>query len=290
METRSEAATLLKMKANKKLVQEHVQQKTGKFVLLRDLSNIRRSSNTPVENQLEATLSDLERQPGATVGVVVNDQHSLVGIFYQDEVMKRVFSYYPEFLMVDSTYKLNDLRMPLYVFLVVDGNGESEIVGTFLAADETEHTIREMVKVFKAQNPDHVKVQTVMTDKDFVERSVFRDELPQASMVICLFHVLRTFRREITCDRMGLRPNQRDVCLDLFQQIVYSPSPEEYEDRVSRLRSTGYDKVIEYYENNWAGIKHEFVECFKSECLTLGNRTNNRIESINEKIKTVCCR
>ena len=35
---------------------------------------------------------------------------------------------YPEVLFIDATYKLNDLRMPLYVLMAIDGNGESEIV------------------------------------------------------------------------------------------------------------------------------------------------------------------
>ena len=42
--------------------------------------------------------------------------------------MQDTFCTYPELLLIDTTYKLNDLRMPLYVLMVVDGNGESEIV------------------------------------------------------------------------------------------------------------------------------------------------------------------
>lgn len=202
--------------------------------------------------------------------------------------MQQTFANYPELLLMDATYKLNDLRMPLYIMIVVDGNGESEVVGSFLVSDETRDTISSMVQAFKQFNTPWEKVKTVMSDKDFVERSVMRDEFPKASLIICLFHVLRTFRREVTCDRMGLRPAQRDLCLDILQKIVYSHSAEEYEQNVEMLLSTGFKSVNAYYINNWAPIKEEFVECFKGRCLTLGNRTNNRLESINEKIKSVC--
>jgi hypothetical protein len=37
--------------------------------------------------------------------------------------------------------------------LVVDGNGESEIVGLMLAADEHQDTVRQMMIYFKEQNP-----------------------------------------------------------------------------------------------------------------------------------------
>ena len=48
-----------------------------------------------------------------------------------------MFQAYPEVLMVDATYKLNDLRLPLFVLLVIDGNGESEVCGLFLVAGIT---------------------------------------------------------------------------------------------------------------------------------------------------------
>jgi len=37
------------------------------------------------------------------------------GIFYQDEQMRLMYDRFPEIVFVDATYKLNDLRMPLYL-------------------------------------------------------------------------------------------------------------------------------------------------------------------------------
>ena len=58
----------------------------------------------------------------------VSEDNVFTGLFYQDKLMKFNYQCYPEVLMVDSTYKLNDLRMPLYLMLIVDGNGQSEVV------------------------------------------------------------------------------------------------------------------------------------------------------------------
>ena len=63
------------------------------------------------------------------------------GIFFQDQLMKSNYNAYPEVLMVDATFKLNELRMPLYLILVVESNGQSEIV----ASIETEEAITKMV-------------------------------------------------------------------------------------------------------------------------------------------------
>jgi len=35
-------------------------------------------------------------------------------------------------------------------------------------------------------------------------------------------------------------------------------------------------------------IRNEWVECFKSFSFTLGERTNNKLENINGKIKSIC--
>lgn len=246
------------------------------------------ASRTRPDNELLAAVQLLEESDGANVVAATTEGGQLLGLLYQDRAMQQTFQDYPELLLIDATYKLTDVRMPLYILLVVDGNGESEIVGSFLVSDETRGTISTMIQSFKDSNPAWDNVQAIISDKDFVERSVMREEFPKASLLICLFHVPRTLRREVTCERMRIRPPQRDLCLEIMQKIVYSDSTDEYARNVEMLESTGIESVYNYFNDNWAPIKEEFIECFKGRNLTLGNRTNNRLESINEKIKSVC--
>ena len=42
--------------------------------------------------------------------------------------MKAMFFSYPDLIVVDPTYKLNDFHVPLYLFLIVDDNGQNEII------------------------------------------------------------------------------------------------------------------------------------------------------------------
>ncbi len=78
---------------------------------------------------------------GSTVEVFIAENETFTGLFFQDAEMKTNFASFSELLMVDATYKLYELRMPLYLLLVVDGNGQSEIVGSFLTAIETKEAI-----------------------------------------------------------------------------------------------------------------------------------------------------
>ena len=55
-------------------------------------------------------------------------------MYYQDVSMKAVFATYPELLFIDTAYKLSNLRMPVFIQLIIDGNGESENVSVFVVS------------------------------------------------------------------------------------------------------------------------------------------------------------
>lgn len=78
---------------------------------------------------------------GSTVEVFTNEENEFTGLFFQGGLKKSVFAAFPEVVLVDATYKLLDLRMPVYLWLSIDGNGQSEIVRVFLAALETQEVI-----------------------------------------------------------------------------------------------------------------------------------------------------
>ena len=104
-------------------------------------------------------------------------------------------------MFVDATHKVIELRMPLHVFLFCDGNGQSKIVATFLVASEQKPVIKQMVRNFKKHNISWSTTKVIMTEKDMNERDTLSEELPGAVLQLCLFHILRTFGREIAMHR-----------------------------------------------------------------------------------------
>lgn len=200
--TKDFAKHMLKLRANKKLVQKELLASCK--VTLKDLHNIASSRVSNDEDTLENALKYLTQKESGIAELVKNDDNILLGIFYQDKEMKRVFNCYPEILFVDAIHKVSSRRMPLYIFAVEDSNGESEIVAFFLASTEDAATMLQMVQIVKKYNSAWQRTKSVMTDKDFQERDAFRNEFPETVLLICLFHSLRTFRREITTERMGI--------------------------------------------------------------------------------------
>ena len=227
---------------------------------------------------------------GSTVEVFTDDTDTFTSLVFQDSTMKAIFSSYPEVIFVDATYKLTNLRMPVYLMMSIDGNGQDEIVFVFLTTVETESIITKMVQAFKRVNPRWINTKVVMSDEDFNERNVFKKEFSQASIQICLFHTLRSFKREITTEKMGIRPGERDHVLEIITKLAYSKSEAEYDLHYQDLSESGFKTVISYYNSNWHSIHQEWVKFFKNSSFTLGENTNNRLENINGKSKSVCSR
>lgn len=217
----------------------------------------------------------------------VDEDKNFKGLLYQDEEMRWMFDAFPEVLLIDATYKLNNLRLPLYVMLAVDGNGESEIVGLMLLADEQADTIRKMIRLFKKHNAAWEKVSCVMADKDMTERKVLKEEIPQAGLLICLFHTMRSFKREITTEKMGISADERLQVLEIIQSMAYAPNEEVYQDLYVQLMDTRFSAVKVYFTENWHSIRDEWVEGNKKKYSNFLNSTNNRLESINQKLKSV---
>ena len=107
--------------------------------------------------------------------------------------------------------------MPLYFILSVDGNGQSEIVALFLLTQEEEIMLSSVIELFKNHNSSWKDAKVILTDKNMSERNVLGKAMPQENLQLCLqlclFHVLRNFRREITPEKLGITPGEKNSCL-----------------------------------------------------------------------------
>ncbi len=222
--------------------------------------------------------------------VLVNEDQVFHGLLFQDIQMKQVFSAYPELMCIDATYKLLELRFPLYIIIVEDGNGCSEVAVAFLLLEETEESLQKVVDLFKERNPDWPSVRVIMSDKDMTERDVLARSFPDSNLQICLFHTFRTFRREISMEKFGISSGQRNLCLELLQQLAYATSEEKYMDIYTRFRDSAPAEVLRYFNDNWHAIRNQWALGMKYSSGNFLNGTNNRLESLNAKLKSVVSR
>ena len=207
----------------------------------------------------------------------------MIGLFFQDESMKLNFSCYPELLFMDATYKLNELRIPVYILLVEDSLGLSEVVGVALLVNETKESISWLINSF-AKNNETKNLRTVMADKDINERNRI-SEILHVPTLICLFHALKSFKRELAA--LKLNAKLRDEAKTLFQKMCFANTKEDFISLEKQFLALDSSPLVEYYKEHWQPISCEWVKCFKAQKGHFLNSTNNRLESFNGKLKSV---
>ncbi|ELU08802.1 hypothetical protein CAPTEDRAFT_194064 [Capitella teleta] len=104
-------AGLLKIQANKKLVQQQLMEDTGNVVLLKDLHNI--AARVVPRKSVKSVVETLSAVPGADVELILRDENIVTAIFFQTASMKKTYESFPDVLMIDATYKLNAINVQL---------------------------------------------------------------------------------------------------------------------------------------------------------------------------------
>ena len=104
-----------------------------------------------------------------------------------------------------------------------------------------------------------------MADKEMTERSVLAEKISDAVLMICLFHTLRTFHREIASEKMGINAAQRIIVLETISKL----DKEEYMKFYQLLKESNLKQVInilmtidmESRNNGWRGlsVKHATI-------------------------------
>ena len=114
-----------------------------------------------------------------------------------------------------ATYKMNKLRLPLFVLVCIDGNGESEIVAFWVVSDESKETLADMVQILKKKFKKHN-----------------------------LFHVLRNFKREVTCEKLKISANVRLHALEILQKLAYCKLLDAYDQLYQELQDADSPTVL----------------------------------------------
>lgn len=254
------ARIMLKVGANKQKLQSHLIENRGpnsSAISLKGLHNLQsktRKTETG-KSEIEMLLEEMKKITDAKIKMAVNDQNELISIYFQDKRMEQIFNLYPEIMLVDATYKLNNRRMPLFLILVMDGNGQSEIACFFILKAESQEALEPMITYFKEENEKWNETKVILSDKDFAERKIFKDKFPKAEMQICLFHIIKNFEREITTKKRNITECERNQSITIIKDMIYADSESSYMYYYDELQKLSLPSVLKYFDENWHDIR-----------------------------------
>lgn len=80
---------------------------------------------------------------------------------------------------------------------------------------------------FKRNNQAWTKIKCIFIDKDFMEMSGLKIAFPDATVLLCQFHVLKYLREEIACEDYGFTPCQKQQIQGIMNLLVYAKTERE---------------------------------------------------------------
>ncbi|XP_067834789.1 zinc finger SWIM domain-containing protein 1-like isoform X2 [Heptranchias perlo] len=286
---REEAPSVLSLQTNRADAREHLGNVADQVT--------QREENVPRKDKWSAYKihrTDLEQMVPAlaavkdgTVVVVVSKANVLQAIYFQDSSMKQTFEKFPEVVLMDATYWWDGLRLPTYLLLVIDGNGESELVCLWFMQNEERETVKQLLRIFKQKNPAAERIRAVMSSGRPCRGEVVSEVLPNSRLLTCLFHTLRTFRGDVTAEKLHVTAGQRNLLLQILHNMCYAASAEEYDLLYHQLLDTNTQRAIDYFHKNWHDKRSQWVEGFKHETESYLTSTINRVEALSQKLRTM---
>ena len=285
---------IIGLKPNNKHVQDLISKKYGKHVTLKDIQNFKtkarertRGGLKDAQLVLDGLTEALEADSNTCGGVVVDEDDTLLILYYQTSQMRKTFKKFPEILFVDGTYNVNKLGMPLYCLMVEDGFGHGRNVFYAATAQEDTTHLQKIVQ-FKEKNEQWESVSVIVIDKDFTEYKVLKEEFPNAIVLYCQWHVIKALFKCLS--DYDVNKGDRDECRQLIRSLVFSSSQSEYERWRQELFDSTNEDFREAFVNNWDSCKSMWVTFERDEAIHFANTTNNRLESHNQKLKDVTSR
>ena len=250
-----------------------------------DVANIKTRARNGL-NEHQQTLAFLQSllvsDDQASVDICTEEDNTTSIIFLQTKSMKEIFKEYGSVIFLDSTYRVNRRNMPLYVFMIMDGDQCGHVVAYALVLNESAENVKNVLNLFVKNNPNADNtIKTVVIDKDFSSMKALGEVLPSCSIVICKWHVVRAFQRALK----GYGGDLQKEIMNVIHKIIFCSTEVMYEQLKIDLQQLSPVFYEDYFSKNWDTLKKSWVGCFTRTILTYGNLTNNVVESHNQKIK-----
>lgn len=147
--------------------------------------------------------------------------------------------------------------------------------------------MRKLFEIFSEENPNHDKIEIVMVDKHVSNLATFNVVFPNAEINLCVFHVKQIFVREVTPKKRNITKDVQKQALDILSKMIYCKSENEYLQLYQQLEEIASAELMEYFNDNWhkEEVKPMWLGFYINNGSHFHNRTNNRTETFNQKLK-----
>ena len=251
-------------------------------------SRVKCESNKDDIADLLDFLDDLEQKDGGKVKVVVSDDNSEKNILdiaaFATHDMIHTYHSYPGMIFIDGTYKVNKAGFPLYQVMVEDAQGRARPVFYAVTRRETEEMITKLLRIFQEMVSDIAQTSVVMSDKCDSEAAAILHVFPEATHILCYFHVKKALKDRAHTLKNVSRETKNEL-LRLAFEIVDARSEDSFEHHYKMLQEAGNEEWTEYFDTYWMNCKVKWALSERKKIVNYLNDTDNKCESSHKFYK-----
>lgn len=254
---------------------------------LQNLYNVRKKMR--VEEKVEKThLQQL---------MLLIDQHGYIQHNRRDsetDVVKNLFWAHPDSIrmakcfpyvfIMDSTYKSNKYKWPLFEIVGVSSTMMTFSVCYCLMEHETEVAYSWCLERFQ-ELLNGVSPKLFVTGKEPALVNSLDNLFPEANKILCRWHVSMGVKAKGRSDLQD--EEQRKKLEEMWHDVIHSTTVDEFESRLAEMFSyfNSFPSVIKYLKEAWLPYKERFVVAWTEQLLHFGNTSTKRAEGAHARLK-----
>ena len=255
-------------------------------------------SNRGDKTALQFLTSKLKEHDYVYFSRTQSESTPIEDIFSAHPTSVKLFNNFPTVLVMDSTYKTNMYKMPMFEIVGVTSTDLTYSVGFGFVTHEKEENfvwVLQMMRKLLMSKMNMPKV--VMTDRDTTLMNTVANVLPESYAMNCYFHVQKNVKARCILDckyslgkNNGKEMKHGDVVKKIMRArkiIVKSPTQELYANALVEFQDvcSDFSIFLTYAKATLDEVKEKIVRAWIDHVLHLGCKTTNRVESAHALVK-----
>ena len=215
------------------------------------------------------------------------DEH-ITNIFWVDAKMILDYAYFGDVVTFDTTFGTNKEYRPFGVFLGLNHFRETTIFGAAILFDETEDSFTWLFETFLAAHNGQ-QPKTIYTDQDAAMGKAIKNVFTESYHGLCTFHIMQNAIKHLSVkgqeeeEGEGDQEDEEPHILSDFSACMYGYEDKEaFEEAFDIMRTKVHKQT---WLDSIYKVKEKWVECYMRDVFSLGVRSTQLSESLNNALK-----
>lgn len=238
-----------------------------------------------MEIGFNAMVEELKQENLPCVPAVWTESGKTIGLCFTTRPMFEMFHRYPELVRMDATLRVNMSGYLLYHVIVIDRHGHPHVVFCGFLSKENDKSLHWLLTEFRnIMGPAVEHIETVFLDQNLTHIQAWKKAFPSGdvNIMLCLSHIIKTVAREAH----HLCASHVNEVVGCFKCSAFCDTKIGFTFYLLQIKQYS-QTMYEYVESDWMPCRLMWAYYHRKSHFTLGGRTSNKIESLNELIKDV---